>query len=723
MADLAKFFELVNNGRTTTLKSFSDEYLIDVGSEDFTLQNLYDYEGNSKRIEDALRIGQKKQGLETPINHGVLIRIPINKIERTLIDSSSNVVLDNNDFEAFLDDKIKDIIHDVNYVPVNFDFIQNNSGKVWRMKNKISVWIYCKGLGKIGEEGKLINVTPFVKNLTTNVGDTGGNFKIELAPISASFSDGEWKIQKDTAFQYAYNGELNFVSRDSTTKVIDNETVSRLSFFHNVIKSNDLVFIKFETLESERKIRGRDSSELTLDNLIVDKGRLVGGDSDGNKQIFDMIGLVDSNSSSHVSESAESDVEISGRDLMKVLLEDGEYFYPNDITGKTEKILATGNSSRRRLIDGSLNHFNAFFDRTIGDSIKFLFNIISSIKVVDGSLFNHYGDERTMKFEWAKVTEDSKDNSETLMRTPANGIYQIIKVIIDKELEGRRIADSSIATEQGNLFSYISGKLVQEPFAEFFGDTYGNQYYFIARKPPFDKKSYSSNAKKSIDIESSDVYNEDLIFDDSEVYSWYRLNPMGNYFGGNDEKRLDDFPAVFFEEYAEIWGSRPLDVTTNYIDYLGVFDVKQEEQVNYMIQQGLQDLDYLIQTNAYKPFTRKGTLVIKGDRRIKRGTTIRYKLTGEIFHVDNVTNTYSIGETIDRVTSIQVSRGMIEDFVHGKVVEFGNGSSELVSYFNIIDCERRNSGAPKEGAAFILNKNIFQFFLKNHQFNRNGTTN
>lgn len=716
MAELKKYAELVHSGKSVTLERFAEDHFIDLSGEDFTLEIFYNYEDNSTRIKNSLRKGQKDSGITTLINHGVLIKFPINKVEKTVIDTISNVVVENNDFEAFLDDRIKDIIHDTNYKPVNIDRIKG-AGNVWRMKNRISVWIFCKGLGNIGEEGKLINVTPFVKSLTTNVGDTGGNFKIEFAPISASFDSVKgWKIQKETAYQYAYNGELNFISRDSTTKIQEEESVSRLNFFHNIIKSNDVVFIKFETLENEKKLRGKESKELRLENLVIDKGMLVGGKDGDNKQIFDMIGLVDSNSISNISESAESDVEVSGRDLMKVLLEDGEYFYPMDITGATEQAVSTSNKAKRRLIDGSLNHFNAFFDRSIGESIKFLFNIISSIKVVDGDLFSHYGDDRTMKYDFVDVSEEGEENSEKLMKTPANGIYQIIKVIVDKEIEGRRIADSSIASEQGTLFSFISGKLTQEPFAEFFGDTYGNQYYFVARKPPYDKKSFKSMSKHAIDIDSSVVYNEDFTFDDSEVYSWYRLNPNGYFFGGEEAIKLAEFPAIFFEEYAEIWGSRPLDVTTNYIDYSGVIDTKQSENFDYQIQQGLQDLDYLIQSNAYKPFTRKGTLVIKGDRRIKRGTCIRYKLTGEIFHVDNVTNSFTIGETTDRLTSLQVSRGMVEDFMQGRDVEFPDGKTENVSYFNIIDCDRQKSGAPKKGTNFRLSKNIFQFFLKNHQF-------
>lgn len=196
MAELKKYAELVHSGKSVTLERFAEDHFIDLSGEDFTLEIFYNYEDNSTRIKNSLRKGQKDSGITTLINHGVLIKFPINKVEKTVIDTISNVVVENNDFEAFLDDRIKDIIHDTNYKPVNIDRIKG-AGNVWRMKNRISVWIFCKGLGNIGEEGKLINVTPFVKSLTTNVGDTGGNFKIEFAPISASFDSVKgWKIQK-----------------------------------------------------------------------------------------------------------------------------------------------------------------------------------------------------------------------------------------------------------------------------------------------------------------------------------------------------------------------------------------------------------------------------------------------------------------------------------------------------------------------------------------------
>ena len=68
-------------------------------------------------------------------------------------------------------------------------------------------------------------------------------------------------------------------------------------------------------------------------------------------------------------------------------------------------------------------------------------------------------------------------------------------------------------------------------------------------------------------MEDDVIESADLKFDDSEVYSWYRLTPRGNFFGDSKGISLLQFPAIFFPEYAEIWGSRPLSIVSNYIDY------------------------------------------------------------------------------------------------------------------------------------------------------------
>src|SRR5690554_641312 len=94
-------------------------------------------------------------------------------------------------------------------------------------------------------------------------------------------------------------------------------------------------------------------------------------------------------------------------------------------------------------------------------------------------------------------------------------------------------------------------------------------------------------------------------------------------------------------------------------------------------------------TTIYKPFTRKGTIIVNGDRRLKKGTWFYYKPTNEIFYILSVTQSYS--SSIDRTTVIQVERGMVLDYVTGDRTINVNGKDVELSYFNIVDTERMSS--------------------------------
>lgn len=163
---------------------------------------------------------------------------------------------------------------------------------------------------------------------------------------------------------------------------------------------------------------------------------------------------------------------------------------------------------------------------------------------------------------------------------------------------------------------------------------------------------------------------------------------------------------------------------------------------------------YLVESNIYLPFTRKGSITLPyGDRRIKKGTFVRFKPTGEIFYVDSVTNNLSCGNTsVDRTTTINVSRGMVEKYIKG--VEIGSSQSVSATgditgdiatggilpeftvsvakrikygYFNIVNTELIKSvliegvsGSKKTKSVFktnfSTNKEVFDFFLHRKQF-------
>jgi hypothetical protein len=269
------------------------------------------------------------------------------------------------------------------------------------------------------------------------------------------------------------------------------------------------------------------------------------------------------------------------------------------------------------------------------------------------------------------------------------------------------------------------------------------------RKPPFDKqgvqsylgKNISSESKQIVnsntqdskvkkepfvptrdmlivDIQESDIISENIKYG-GQAYSWYKLTPQTSIGGFDDSVSLAYLKAVYFPEYAEIWGSKPMDVSTNYIPYFPKEGTALGNRTNIMIEQGILDLKYMIECNQYLPFVTSGTLSINPDRRIKRGTFVRRVGTGEIFYVDAVAQNYSISESsIDRVTDLTLSRGMVEKYItHPKY-----------NYFNIINTDLDTSVFRERGVSveqinqrtisnWKVNKDVFSFFLKKLQYN------
>ena len=242
--------------------------------------------------------------------------------------------------------------------------------------------------------------------------------------------------------------------------------------------------------------------------------------------------------------------------------------------------------------------------------------------------------------------------------------------------------------------NFIHG-LAQQPLVEFYADTYGDTYNLIFRKPPYDQKSIISEIEGKqntenktlsvtpviIDIEEDDVLQEHLVMNDSQVYSWYHLFPQVAITGGEDFS-MSYLPAIFFEEYAEAFGSRPFQQSHSYIPF------DKNANIADFGQQAVNDLKYVIESSQYLPFSRRGTITLNRDRRLKIGNWIRYKPTGEMFYLNHVTHQYSVREDgTDRVTMISVERGLVEQLIYG--IEYINdrGVAKYVSYFNIINTE------------------------------------
>lgn len=618
-----------------------------------TPNELLSYGNNAFFVYERYTQKQKSEYITANsevINKGTLIRIPRSRLRRTVVESGTNKsVFKNNPFKAFFGDEIKRIIGNPNYKQLPLKNISN--GSLLKQFPEITVFVWCRAWGQEYLEGRLINVTPFIMNLTTNNSINGGNFSITL-PSALGFFDEGWQIKPNTQFEYTNN----FLNKSNLSYLYEDKFIESENLFQLTISSNDIVFIQFETLQMERNIRKNNNN-----NFFVDFSELEG-------RVFDMIGMVDSVNKSNNYTDNLGFVSLVGRDLNKILIDDGCYFYPLQYTSeKGIFVNGTGNDSGADRIFGNLYELNAYIDRSISFSLQFIFEKLSNILLCEDSLFSFVKN--------FKVNNSLKINK--------NGIWKGIEIIIDPEIENRNIVDSSIAEQMGSLMNYVN-KVCQKPFVEFFSDTYGDRFYFIVRKPPTNYESYLSLLDNAIDVYSDDLYSFELDYNSNEVYSWYKLTPQGAFLGNGTQFALAYLPAIYFAEYAQIWGSRPLEVVTNYIDYrvLSQENNIQNNQDSYNEQQSYEDLKYLIESNAYNPFVRQGSLVLNGDRRIKKGQAIRLHHTGEVFQVESVQQVYSINEgIIDRQTIVEVKRGMVE--VH------------FEKYFKIILFDERQVSKPK----------------------------
>lgn len=719
---------------------------------------------DEKNINGQLSKSPSLQG-QMLLKVGTKLFIPISEVERVgLLTQGIEVV--SSDTAAFKASKIAELEGDENYYK-KFNPItgQEQLGVFKDIYPDATVWLWCRSLsntydrlgGTAEMSGEIFDITPFVEQLQTSNTKNGGNFSITLPPLvcelktetdSLGRTNSRYIVKKKSLKTYTVDNiagkDQEYIAQGS---ILSDDMMKRSHFlFHTIINENDVVFIRFETLEIEKEQRYKDSG-----NFYIDKANLAG-------RIYDMIGLVDTNSQNINSETNDVTTVIQGRDLMKLFIDDGTYFYALE-NSQGQLKLAGGSTAdnewlQRVYSDNSLYYLSLYFNTSIENILKFIIQQLANIKITPDDLFSSYGDRVNSTYtpidRRVIVGEGSKEYTEdrgAIKKTKIKGIWQIVKLVIDESVVGRRLIDASMSSANGSLLNFIR-KACQEPFVEFYSDTYGDEFYLIVRKPPYDKKSVISLIEGTvqtekgspkfrpviIDIESEDIISEQLEYDGDNTFSWYHFTPQNVFFGDSSTYSLVLTPAIYFKEYAEIWGSKPLDIVHNYTPYYS--SAKSEiGDMSYYQEQTVKDLKFLVDSHCYLPFTRKGTLVLNGDRRYKKGNIIRYKPTGEIFFIDAVTQKISISEsTIDRVSTLSVSRGMMEDFIYGVDI---NGMKN-VSYFNIINTEltlekrtdteeyflngvkktRKVSSLNNEliFSKFRVNTDIFNFFLRREQF-------
>ena len=331
-------------------------------------------------------------------------------------------------------------------------------------------------------------------------------------------------------------------------------------------------------------------------------------------------------------------------------------------------------------------------------------------------------DMSSTEVEPVKVKKIVKDADTRL----ALGIWQITKTLFDEDVQNKQICDSAIATTTGSLLNYFN-KVCQKPFVEFMGDTYGNQYYWIVRRPPFDRHGYERMMNYAKTIDKQDIISQSIQWETNGIYSWYQILPTGDSMTSG---KMNQFyaPAVLFPEYASIWGSKPLSIQSVYFDfvYSGLFnsDYKKDcaDNADRIIKNVVSDFKFMIESNAYKPFSRCGSVTIRGCRKIKRVTMVI--IGDEYFYVDSVSHNYSVSVgNITNTTTLKLSHGLFIDYIYDNDVNYNETIQyKKVSYFSLIDfgenfnIENVTASNYKDYIMkWKVNKEAFSFFISKVQ--------
>lgn len=627
---------------------------IDRISESYTRWQLFNHESVVLTIKQSnntyLKTFSSKLINDLPFNLNTKVLLPKDKFKSELtFIKGKNLEIEQRDNVFYFAEKLLQLLNDPGYLPSENLIRQGRDFSVELISENCQVFLWSRSLGRI------IDVSNFIQNLSTSKSEVG-TFNLSLSPL--------------------HNLEdLSFINNQDILNyfVLNQSGKNNIDFFYKNIQYNDIVFIRFEKLQLEN---GSENSY--RQKFEVNQSELPG-------KIWDMIGLVDSVSQSSSYNNTDYTLSVSGRDFYKLLIEDGSYFMSLRYLNNGQSIFVFNENDKwfKRNF-GDKNGNSGTFEyyefpnslRKISDSVGFIINQLTNIEILpsDQNIFSNY------KIK-AKKYKLSEDNS---IETDTSGVWQIIHFLFDESLEDRRVMDTSISYVDSTILEQFN-KLCQKPFVEFFGDTYGDEYNFIVRKPPFTKDQIISflNPKKSlsfkhklegnyqiIELDEKDIEGYNNLEWDDTFYSWYQIQPKDNMLGQYSELMSGGMIGiVYFDELCQYYGNKRLIVPDNYLSLNGMSHVENDKDLNNYRSYLLNDLKYLIDSNSYLPFTRRGTLVLpKGDRRIKRGTFIRVNPTKEIFYVDSVSHSLSFSNRrVDRSTTLQVSRGMIENYIYGDI--------------------------------------------------------
>lgn len=337
--------------------------------------------------------------------------INLDKVSEEMAISQTNFQLNNSDYYAFANEKIQEILKDPGYKIPEYN----------KLNPTCQVFGWFKSLYFLNETGvSSKDITAFsdlsdhIISLSTSVTSNGGSFTMKLPIIKSNdegfISLGRIKDKKHigdfgrssknkSIYENNYGKGFGYYSKMGFEE-------SNSSYYNWLITSNDLIFITFEPLQMQLsgKIEAQVSKDFDIFNIHTNI-------SEG---IYDMIGLIDEIRVVTNSSDSSAYIEVSGRDLMKLLIDDGSFFFDNssskggsvflnesDAFGKNKRgdelaVIDINNPSKRlRNVDDTIFMFLENQNKDLDFILKGVISKLANIEIVPNYVFDSWGDERT----------------------------------------------------------------------------------------------------------------------------------------------------------------------------------------------------------------------------------------------------------------------------------------------------------------------------------------
>ena len=340
------------------------------------------------------------------------IKVKSADITAEIAVNATNVQENTSDVYAFESEKIQELYQDEGFVADESTKREITCNVFGWFKSLYYAYTFSNKASKAANRerfSEFANLSKHVISLSTNVGPNGGSFSLKLPVINTKKATSDLFVDiKDLGYsayvgrgrkdEYSFDNRKSFYAKNEFDSIEGN-------YYNWLISNNDLLFISFEKLKMETN-RSPEVGFIGDDDNFDIKTAIANG-------VYDMIGLVDSVRVVAGANSSEAYVEVTGRDLMKLLIDDGSWFFNTSTVANPSSVFANNNESgdirdvvsvsgynnppikRMRRDGGEIDIFSNQLDMKIAYILKGVLSQLINVEVVPGFVFQSWGEDRT----------------------------------------------------------------------------------------------------------------------------------------------------------------------------------------------------------------------------------------------------------------------------------------------------------------------------------------